>query len=123
MNSLEKAQLCLRVVKERKAVHPVLFEVGPLTSISDYFLVAGGNSNRQVQAITKHVARRMKEEGFKAYGIEGEQQGHWVLMDYGDVVIHVFFQPVREFYDLEGLWSEASRIEGDEDEDVSQEET
>lgn len=122
MNSLEKAKLCLKIMRERKAVQPVLFEVGPLTSICDYFLIAGGNSNRQVQAIAKHVARRMKEEGFKAYGIEGEQQGHWVLMDYGDVVIHVFFQPVRELYDLEGLWSEAPRIEGDEDEDVSQEE-
>ena len=116
MNSLEKALLCLKIVKERKAVHPVLFDVGHLTSISDYFLIAGGNSNRQVQAMAKHVSRRMKEEGFRAYGIEGEQQGHWVLMDYSDVVIHVFFQPVREFYDLEGLWSEAPRIETDEDE-------
>ena len=122
MNALEKALLCLKIVKERKAVHPVLFEVGHLTSISDYFLIAGGNSNRQVQAITKHVGRRMKEEGFRAYGVEGEQQGHWVLMDYSDVVIHIFFQPVREFYDLEGLWSEAPRIETGEDEIDSHEE-
>jgi ribosome-associated protein len=116
MNSRDKALLCLRIVRERKAVQPVLFEVGHLTSISDYFLVAGGNSNRQVQAIAKHVSRRMKEEGFRAYGIEGEEQGHWVLMDYSDVVIHVFYQPAREFYDLEGLWSEAPRIGADEDE-------
>lgn len=122
MNSLEKALLCLKIVKERKAVHPVLFEVGHLTSISDYFLIAGGNSNRQVQAIARHVSRRMKEEGFKVYGIEGEQQGHWVLLDYSDVVIHVFFQPVRAFYDLEGLYSEAPRIETDEDENGEQEE-
>ena len=53
----------------------------------------------------------MKEEGFKAIGVEGEQEGHWVLMDYGDVIIHVFYQPVREFYDLEGLWIEAPRVE------------
>ena len=114
MNSLEKALLCVRIIKERKAAAPVLFEVGGLTSIADYFLIAGGNSNRQVQAITRHMTRRMREEGFRAYGIEGEQQGHWVLIDYGDVVIHVFYEPVREFYDLEGLWGEASRIETDE---------
>lgn len=101
----------------------MLCEVGHLTSISEYFLIAGGNSNRQVQAISKHVSRRMKEEGFRAYGIEGEQQGHWVLMDYGDVVIHVFYQPVRDFYDLEGLWSEAPRIGTDEDENGNREET
>ena len=72
--------------------------------------MTSGNSSRQVQAITRHMARRMKEEGFKAYGIEGEQQGHWVLMDYSDVVIHIFYQPVREFYDFEGLWIEAPRV-------------
>jgi ribosome-associated protein len=123
MTSREKALLCLKIVRERKAVQPMLFEVGHLTSISDYFLIAGGNSNRQVQAIAKHVSRRMKEEGFRAYGIEGEQQGHWVLMDYSDVVIHVFYQPVRDFYDLEGLWSEAPRIGTDEDENGNREET
>jgi ribosome-associated protein len=52
----------------------------------------------------------MREEGFRPEGIEGEREGHWVLMDYGDVVIHLFYQPVREFYDLEGLWIEAPRV-------------
>jgi ribosome-associated protein len=114
MNSLDKAILCLNVIKERKAIDPILFAVGNLTSITEYFLIASGNSSRQVQAIAKHVSRRMKEEGFKAYGIEGEAQGQWVLMDYSDVVIHVFYQPVREFYDLEGLWIEAPRVESNE---------
>ena len=53
----------------------------------------------------------MREEGFKLHGIEGEKEGHWVLMDYGDLVVHLFYQPVREFYDLEGLWVDAPRIE------------
>ena len=111
METLDKAFLCLKIIKERKALDPVLFEVEKLTSITDYFLIAGGNSSRQVQAITRHLIRRMREEGFRAYGVEGEQEGHWVLLDYGDVVIHIFYQPVREFYDLEGLWLEAPRIE------------
>ena len=111
MQTLEKAKLCLKIIQERKAVDPVLFEVGTLTSISDYFLIASGNSSRQVQAISGHVQRRMKERGFSAHGIEGLQEGHWVLMDYGDVVIHIFYQPFREFYDLEGLWIEAPRVD------------
>ena len=111
MDTLEKALLCLRIIKERKALQPVLFDLGGLTAITDYFLVTSGNSSRQVQAISRHLARRMREEGFRAQGIEGEQEGHWVLMDYGDVVIHIFYEPVREFYDLEGLWVEAPRID------------
>lgn len=110
MKALEKARLCLEIIQERKAVDPILMEVGRLTSIADYFLVASGASSRQVQAISQHIARRLREEGFRPFGVEGEQEGHWVLMDYGDVVIHIFYQPVREFYDLEGLWTEAPRV-------------
>lgn len=110
METLDKALLCVKIIKERKALNPVLFEVGHLTSITDYFLIASGNSSRQVQAITRHLVRRMREEGFRAYGVEGETEGHWVLMDYGDVVVHIFYEPVREFYDLEGLWVEAERV-------------
>ena len=114
METLDKARLCLKIVKERKALSPVLMDVGKLTSIADYFLIASGNSTRQVQAIGRHMARRMREEGFRAYGIEGEQEGQWILMDYGDIIVHIFYDPVREFYDLEGFWIEATRIESDE---------
>jgi len=100
---------------ERKAIDPVMFEVAELTSISDYFLIASGSSSRQVQAIARHLRRRMREQGFRAYGIEGEEEGHWVLMDYGDVIVHLFYQPHREFYDLEGLWIEAPRIKLDDE--------
>jgi len=114
METLNKARLCLNIIQERKAINPVLIEVGTLTSVTDYFLVAGGNSSRQVQAISRHLSSRMREEGFRAIGIEGEQEGQWVLLDYGDVVIHIFYEPVRSFYDLEGFWMEASRIDLDE---------
>ena len=111
MTTLDKALLASEIIKERKAIDPALFEVGKLTSITDYFLIAGGNSSRQVQAISRHLNRRMRKEGHKAYGVEGEQEGHWLLMDYGDLVIHIFYQPVREIYDLEGLWGEAPRVD------------
>ena len=110
MRALDKAKLCLKIIGKRKAIDPVLFEVGKLVSITDYFLIASGSSSRQVQAIARHLQKRMREQGFRPDGIEGEQEGHWVLMDYGDVVIHLFYQPIREFYDLEGLWIEAPRV-------------
>jgi len=95
---------------ERKALDPLLLEVEELTSFADYFVIASGNSARQVQAISRHVKQKMRDAGFRSDGVEGEQEGHWVLLDYGDVVIHLFYQPVREFYDLEGLWIEAPRM-------------
>jgi ribosome-associated protein len=110
MRTIDKAKLCLKIINERKAINPVLFEVGKFVSITDYFLIASGNSSRQVQAISSHLLKRMREQGFRSDGIEGEQEGHWVLIDYGDVVIHLFYQPIREFYDLEGLWIEAPRV-------------
>lgn len=113
MNPLDKALLCVNIILERKAREPVLFEVEKLTAITDYFLIASGTSSRQVQAIAQHLQRRMKEEGFRPFGIEGERDGHWILLDYGDIVVHLFYQPVREFYDLEGLWLEAPRVEID----------
>jgi len=115
MDTLDKALLATKIIKERKAIDPVLIEVGELTSIADYFLIAGGNSSRQVQAIGRHLVRKMRDMGFKAYGMEGEKEGHWILIDYSDVVIHIFYQPVREFYNLEGLWIEAPRRTPDEE--------
>ena len=113
MPSIDKAQLCLKTIQERKAVDPVLLHVAALTSVADYFLIASGSSTRQVQAIARHLQRTLRDAGIKAYGAEGEQEGQWVLMDYGDVVVHIFYEPLREFYDLEGLWVEAPQIEPD----------
>jgi ribosome-associated protein len=110
MKTLDKARLCLKMIEERKAVNPILFEVDRLTSITDYFLIASGSSTRQVQAISRHLQKKMREAGLKPFGVEGEPEGNWILLDYGDVVIHLFYQPIREFYDLEGLWIEAPRI-------------
>jgi len=110
MKAIDKAKLCMKIICERKAIDPVLFEVGKLTSIADYFLIASGSSSRQVQAMASHLLRKMKEAGFRAYGLEGQEEGHWILLDYGDIIIHLFYQPFREFYDLEGLWIDAPRI-------------
>lgn len=94
----------------RKARNPVLLDVRHLTSLADAFLVCHGTSNRQVSAIAEHIQRDLKKQGIKALSIDGLKEGHWVLMDYGHVVIHVFYESTRRFYDLEGLWSDARRI-------------
>ena len=92
---------------ERKAQDLIILSVGGLSSVTDYFIVCSGTSDRQVRAIADSIEKRMKEWGVIARGIEGRQSGGWILMDYGDVVVHVFHQPVREFYDIERLWSDA----------------
>lgn len=111
MKARDKALLCVKIINERKAKNVVLFEIEKLSSVADYFLIAGGTSSRQVQAIARHLKRRMKEEKVALFGVEGENSGHWILLDFGDVIVHVFYEPVRESYDLEGLWVEAPRIE------------
>ncbi len=113
METLDKAHLCHRILTERKAVDPVLLEVGELTSIADFFLIVSGHSTRQVQSLARHLQSRLRDMGIRPYGVEGEREGHWVLMDCGDVVIHIFYHPFREFYDLEGLWTGAPRIAPD----------
>lgn len=89
----------------------MILEVKKLSSFTDYFVICSGNSDRQVQAIAGHIEEKLKEGNVRPLSVEGKREGRWVLLDYGDVVIHVFYQPVREFYDLERLWSDAPRIE------------
>ncbi len=95
----------------KKARSLVLLDVRHLTSLADAFLICHGTSNRQVTAIAEHIQQDLKNQGIKALSIDGIKEGHWVLMDYGHVVIHVFFERTRNFYNLEGLWSDARRIQ------------
>jgi len=94
-----------------KALNVVVLDVHGLASFAETFIVCSGRSHRQVSAIAEFVQKHLKAKGIKPLGIEGLREGHWVLMDYGDVLIHVFYEPVRTFYDLEGLWSEAKRVD------------
>ena len=94
----------------KKAEGLVVLDVRDLTSISDVFIICSGRSNRQVSAIADHIQRFLRENAIKPLSVEGKGEGLWVLMDYGHVVIHVFYESTRTFYDLEGLWSDARRI-------------
>jgi len=104
----------------RKATDLVLLDIRELTSFADVFIICSGRSNRQVSAIADHIKTDLKEKGIKPIGVEGMAEGQWVLMDYGHILIHVFLEPVRKFYDLEGFWSNARTIPVGEYVDVSQ---
>ena len=109
-NALEKALLCVRFALEKKAYDLVLLEVGQLTSLADYFLICTGRSDTQVQAITQSIESNLLKHTVRPLSIEGYTAGQWVILDYGDVVVHVFYEPVLEFYDLERLWARAPRV-------------
>ena len=108
------ALLCAEAALLARASGARLLEVGPLTSYTDFFLLLSGRSSRQVQGIADRVEAALKDIGVRPLGIEGNREGHWVLMDYGDVVVHIFYEPVRVFYDLEGLFAEAPEVPLDE---------
>ena len=94
----------------RKAFDLVILDVRDLTSIADAFIICSGRSNRQVAAIAEFIQVELKKHGIKPLSVEGKKEGHWVLLDYGHVIMHVFYEPIRSFYDLEGLWIDAKKI-------------
>jgi ribosome-associated protein len=103
--------LYITAVMGKKAKDLVVLDVRKITSVSDIFIICSGLSNRQVSAIADHIQVNLKKHAIKPLSVEGKKEGHWVLLDYGHVIIHVFYEPVRAFYDLEGLWIDAKRIE------------
>ena len=102
--------LYVKAVMGRKATNVVALDVAELTSYADVFIICSGSSNRQVSAIADFIQTDLKKHKIKPLSVEGTQDGHWVLLDYGHVIIHVFYEPVRQLYDLEGLWIDAQRI-------------
>ena len=100
----------LEAALEKKALMPVLIEVSAMASYTDFIGIVSGRSDRQVEAIADGVSQFMKLQGRRVIGHEGSGNGRWTLLDFGEIVIHVFYHPVREFYDLEGLWGTAPRV-------------
>ena len=103
--------LYVRAALGRKALEVVVLDVRELTSVADVFIICSGRSNRQVTAIAEFIHLELKKNKIKPLSVEGLKEGQWVLLDYGHVIIHVFYEPVRTLYDLEGLWIDAERIE------------
>ena len=100
----------LQAALNKKVIGLVALDVRELTSIADYFIICSGRSNRQVRAVAESIQIDLKKKGIKPLSIEGKKEGHWVVMDYGHVIIHIFYEPVRTLFDLESLWIDAKRI-------------
>jgi ribosome-associated protein len=98
-----------RLAVQKKAWDVVVLDLSGLTDIADYFVLASGTSERHVLTISEVIEHDMKEKGITPFSTEGCEEGRWVIIDYGDVVVHVFLQSLRELYDLESLWIEAKR--------------
>ena len=116
-DSKEKSIFCAKAALEKKAFDITILELKKASSLTDYFLICSGRSDRQVQAIAQSIEEKMGEKGIRPLGEEGMREGRWVLMDYDDVVIHIFYDQVRLYYDLEGLWIEAPRVDPSEGKD------
>lgn len=108
--SRKRALLCINASLEKKAKDLVILRVNELSAFADYFILMSGSSERQVRAIASAIQEGLKKEGILPLGVEGEAAGSWILLDYDDVILHVFLEGVRTFYDLERLWSEAPRM-------------
>ena len=108
---LAVALKALELALDRKALEPVLLDVRDLCGYCNYQLIVSGRSDRQVDSISDGVIAGLRDLGLRPLGTEGKRSGHWSLLDFGDVVVHVFLHSLREHYDLEGLWNDAPRVE------------
>jgi ribosome-associated protein len=105
-----KREISLKAAIEKKAIDIVMLDLRELSNFTDYFLIMSGNSDRHTQALAQEIIKKMEESGYNPLGIEGFNKGHWILLDFGEVIIHIFFEPIRTYYDLEGLWIDAPRV-------------
>ncbi|MBI5820399.1 MAG: ribosome silencing factor [Verrucomicrobia bacterium] len=110
LESTEKASLCREAVLEKKAEEVLLLDMREISSFCDYFLICNGTSEPHLKAIASNVEMRLKELGHMPRGREGVYSSHWVVVDYGDVIVHVFRADVRHHYALERLWGDAKRV-------------
>lgn len=108
--SKEKALACARAAIDKKAENVKILDMTDLAGFTDYFVICSGMSDRQVQSIADSVENAMDVAGAEVISAEGYGEGRWVLMDMGDVVVHVFLDALREYYDLETLWADAPRV-------------
>jgi ribosome-associated protein len=107
----ERIRRTLNAAWEKKALDLTVLDLRGIASFTDFFVIATGTNRRQVQAISDEVVEQLKRSGTRAARVEGYQTAEWILVDYGDFVVHVFDEKARRFYDLERLWREATRVD------------
>jgi ribosome-associated protein len=107
----ETLRVALEAVEDKKALDVVVLDISSIASFATHFLLCSGDSSRQIQAIVDEVEKRLKNEGIRPKHIEGYRNAEWVLMDYLDLVVHVFSKNARVYYDLERLWRDGKRLD------------
>ena len=110
MAPLDLARLAVEAAEDKEAADVVLLDGTALTTLADYFVICSGGSERQLAAIADSIVDAARESGVRPYAREGAALSHWVLVDFGSVIIHVFAPPERDFYQLERLWAEARTV-------------
>lgn len=110
VNSLEAAQLCAEAADDKKAFDILILDLRSLTYITDYFVICSASNTTQVGAISDGIGEALAKAGVHPSHVEGETETSWVLMDYGDIVVHIFDEQTRIYYSLEKLWGDAPRI-------------
>jgi ribosome-associated protein len=103
-------EVAIEAAQEKKAEDIVVLNIGAISSFTDHFILCSGNSARQTQAIAGGVEEKLREAGLRPLGVEGRQVGQWILLDYGDFIVHIFTPEKREFFNLERLWNKAPRV-------------
>jgi ribosome-associated protein len=107
----QKFELWVKAALKKKAFDVLILDIGAISSFADYFIICSGSSHRQVQAIASSIEEELKKKGIRPLGREGFNEGTWILLDYDDIIIHVFYHTTREFYGLERLWADAPIVE------------
>lgn len=113
MNQNEKLKTIVKAADSKRADDIKIIKIADLTIISDYFVIANGNSSTQTKAIADEIEFKMKEAGVSPLRTEGYQGANWIILDYGDIVVHVFYKETREFYNLERLWNDGEEIDAE----------
>lgn len=104
------AQLAWEAADAKQAVDPIILDISRLTTVAHYFLITHGNSDRHVRAIAQNIQDELEKAGVPVWHLEGLREGRWVVLDYGSLIIHVFYRELREFYGLERLWGSAPHV-------------
>lgn len=110
MKALEIAYHCADAAEDKKAKDIVILDMRELTSVADYFMICAGLTERQTRAIADEILQRLRKKGIFCTHLDGEREGRWIVIDFVDVLVHIFSQETREFYQLERLWGDAEKI-------------
>lgn len=111
MTSMQMVALAAKTLDDKKATDITVLDIRELTTLGDYFVIASGSSSTQVKALAGELEHKFTQQGIEPRRVEGEKSAMWVLMDYGDVIIHIFYHETRDFYCLERLWGDAKKLD------------